>query len=141
MNSHDQVILTTDLALVINSTYLVLIRRAKPPFMDKFVLPGGHVEEGETLAEACAREAVEEIGFKVNPNILRLLAVLDDPKRDPRHGRRVSVVFTVDVTPRALCDLAAGSDAASLELRSIASLQSEEMGFDHFKVIQLLRQK
>lgn len=133
--------LTADLALTVNSMYLVLIRRAKPPFMDKLVLPGGHVEGEETMAEACAREAFEEIGFKVDPRALRLLTILDDPKRDPRPGRRVSAVFTIDVTPRDLSNLIAGSDAASLELRKITELKPEEVGFDHFEAIKLLARR
>ncbi len=134
-------LLTVDLALTVNGVYLVLIKRAKPPFMDKLVLPGGHVEDGETLAAACAREAFEEIGFCVNPSTLRLLMVLDDPKRDPRPGRRVSAVFTIDVALHALSALAAGSDAASLELRKIATLKSEEVGFDHFEAVKLLARR
>ncbi|WP_051935508.1 NUDIX domain-containing protein [Deinococcus sp. YIM 77859] len=38
-------------------------------------LPGGHVERGEGLAEAAAREAEEEVGVRVNPAELRFLGV------------------------------------------------------------------
>lgn len=38
-------------------------------------LPGGHVEPGEGLAEAAAREAREEVGVRVDPATLRFLGV------------------------------------------------------------------
>lgn len=38
-------------------------------------LPGGHVERGEGLAEAAAREAREELGVQVAPGDFRFLGV------------------------------------------------------------------
>lgn len=38
-------------------------------------LPGGHVEPGEGLAEAAAREALEEVGVQVETSALRALGV------------------------------------------------------------------
>ena len=34
---------------------------------DKYIIPGGGVEEGETFAECCAREIKEETGMIVKP--------------------------------------------------------------------------
>ena len=39
-------------------------RRARPPWAGRFSLPGGVVEAGETLAEAAARELLEETGVE-----------------------------------------------------------------------------
>ena len=46
---------------------ILLVRRARAPGRDLFSLPGGVVEAGETLAEAVAREVLEETGVTVEP--------------------------------------------------------------------------
>ena len=109
--------------------------------MDKLVLPGGHFEEtDQSLSAACAREALEEIGFEVDPDELKLLTVLDDPKRDPRPGRRISVVFTIDVSSRnCLENCGPASDARAIEIREINGLTEEEIGFDHWEVVKILK--
>src|SRR5207244_330758 len=43
----------------------------------QWVLPGGAMESGESLAEACAREMLEETGVTVR--VARLLGVYSDP--------------------------------------------------------------
>jgi ADP-ribose pyrophosphatase YjhB (NUDIX family) len=43
----------------------------------QWVLPGGALQSGESLAEACAREMLEETGVTVR--VMRLLGVYSDP--------------------------------------------------------------
>jgi len=42
---------------------VLLVRRGRPPLRGLWSLPGGHVEAGETLAEAVRREILEETGI------------------------------------------------------------------------------
>lgn len=44
---------------------VLLLRRALPPRAGTWVFPGGFVEWGETMEEAAAREAMEEVGVAV----------------------------------------------------------------------------
>jgi 8-oxo-dGTP diphosphatase len=56
---------------------VLLIRRGHPPFKGKFALPGGFVEVGETVEDACRRELMEETGVKAGR--LELIGVYSDP--------------------------------------------------------------
>lgn len=49
------------------SQSILLIKRAKPPYEACWSLPGGRVEEGESLYEAAKREVQEETGLHVTP--------------------------------------------------------------------------
>ena len=44
---------------------LLLIERGKPPGLGLWTIPGGRVEYGESLVDACQREVLEETGITV----------------------------------------------------------------------------
>jgi 8-oxo-dGTP diphosphatase len=48
--------LTVDCVITDEAGDIVLIRRKHEPFKDSFALPGGFVEVGETVEDACRRE-------------------------------------------------------------------------------------
>ena len=53
-------------ALVLDSAgRLLLMRRAHEPALGKLGLPGGIIEPGESVEEACAREVFEETGIEL----------------------------------------------------------------------------
>ncbi len=49
--------------LVVDDGQVLLVKRGKPPLQGYWSLPGGHLETGETLAAAAAREVLEETGI------------------------------------------------------------------------------
>lgn len=57
---------------------MLLVKRAKPPFMWAF--PGGHVEFGETTLAAAARELAEETG--VTADLTQLIGLYDIIRAD-----------------------------------------------------------
>jgi 8-oxo-dGTP diphosphatase len=67
-------------AVVIEGDSVLLVRRGREPFLDRWSLPGGAVELGETLEQAVAREVEEEAGLAVTP--VSALKALDRIERD-----------------------------------------------------------
>lgn len=56
---------------------VLLMRRAGTGFFDGlWGLPGGHVEEGESLAQTACREMREELGINLQPSGLETLGVI-----------------------------------------------------------------
>jgi 8-oxo-dGTP diphosphatase len=108
---------------------VLMVRRKKDPFKDHLSLPGGFVNEGETIEEAMKREALEETSLEVEP--VDILGVYSDPKRDPRK-HIVTVVFIgiiVGGTSRA------GDDAASIEWVKLANIERQHVAFDHIQIL------
>jgi 8-oxo-dGTP diphosphatase len=119
--------LTTDCVVIDGKGRLLLIRRGHPPFKGKYALPGGFVEVGETVEDACRRELMEETGVKAGK--LELIGVYSDPSRDPR-GHTCSVVFLTRVaraTPKA------GDDAAAAEW--VEAWSKLDLAFDHARIV------
>ena len=74
--------LTADVLIFDGAGRLLLIRRKGHPFMGKWALPGGFVEEGESADAAAARELWEETGL--TGAVLSPAGFFSDPGRDPR---------------------------------------------------------
>jgi 8-oxo-dGTP diphosphatase len=93
-----------DVIIELDGGRIVVIERKHEPL--GWALPGGFVDEGETLAAAARREAKEETGLDVE--ITELFHCYSDPARDPRQ-HTVSTVFL----GRARGEPAGGDDAAN----------------------------
>ncbi len=67
-------------AVAIKDGKILLVKRAFDPGAGKWSVPGGMVEIGEKLSEACIRETEEETGLKVE--VLELINVFDMIDKD-----------------------------------------------------------
>jgi nucleoside triphosphatase len=59
-------------ALIVNKEGKILLTKSHKWF-DRYTLPGGHIEVGETMKEAIAREAKEETGLEVEVGEMLLI--------------------------------------------------------------------
>ena len=66
--------------VVFRGDEVLLIKRGKPPVSDRWSIPGGAQEIGETVREAALREVSEETGIEIE--IVGLIDVVDGITRD-----------------------------------------------------------
>jgi 8-oxo-dGTP diphosphatase len=116
---------TVDVVILLEGDRVVLVRRGSPP--PGWALPGGFVDEGETLEAAAVREAKEETGLDVE--LTDLLYVYSDPRRDPRR-HTTSTVFL----GRASGAPAGGDDAAEARAFAWTALPAP-VAFDHAEIL------
>ena len=124
---------TTDVIIYDPARGVVIVRRRNEPH--GYALPGGFVDEGESVEAAAVREAREETSLEVR--LTGLLGVYSRPDRDPR-SHTLSVVFV----GRALHSdaLRAGDDAAEAAFYSLDALPSPIV-FDHADILQDFREE
>ena len=105
---------------------IVLIERKNEP--RGLALPGGFVDIGETVEEALIREMKEETNLDVE--ILSLVGIYSDPKRDPRF-HTVSIVFSC----KAYGKPKAQSDAKDVNIFKLEEIPFDKLVFDHKKIL------
>jgi len=108
---------------------VLLIERKHAPFEGAWALPGGHVDEGESLEACVLRELAEETG--VSEIELAQFRAFGDPGRDPR-GWYITVAFAALVDKERI-QLAAASDARAAGWHPVFALPP--LAFDHAKII------
>ncbi|TFG24332.1 MAG: NUDIX hydrolase [Promethearchaeota archaeon] len=125
-------LLTVDAVILYEKDKLVLIKRKNPPFQGEYALPGGFVDIGETVEDACIREAKEETN--INVKITRLIGVYSNPARDPR-GHVVSIAYLCE--PKTKKEKPkAQDDAMSLEIVPFSKVPSLKLAFDHMEILK-----
>lgn len=120
---------TVDVILQRGSKVL-MVRRSKDPFKGQLALPGGFVNEGETTEDAMKREVIEETSLEVEP--IEILGVYSDPKRDPR--KHIMTIVFVGIIVGGLDR--AGDDAESIEWVELATIQKQQIAFDHLTILR-----
>ena len=119
--------LTVD-AVWIRRGRVLLGRRAHPPFVGQWALPGGFVELRETVEQTVVRELAEETALRAHP--VAIVGVYSGPDRDPRKPT-TTVAFLMRGRGAAPTG---GSDAAAARWVPLAEARS--LAFDHDRILR-----
>lgn len=106
---------------------IVIIERSNPPF--GWALPGGFVDNYESLEDAVRREMKEETDLELLD--LKQFHAYSKPDRDPRF-HTIGVVFTAKGKGRPR----AGDDAAGLKVIKLEDIGKINFAFDHLQIIK-----
>jgi len=117
---------TVDCIVELPGDRIVLIRRRNEPV--GWALPGGFVDEGEALHDACVREVKEETGLNVD--LSEQFFTYSDPARDPRK-HTISTVFI----GWAEGDPKGSDDAADARGFTLDTIPLAELVFDHSTIV------
>jgi bifunctional NMN adenylyltransferase/nudix hydrolase len=137
---------TTD-AVVVQSGHILLIQRGGFPGKGQWAMPGGFIDQYETLDNCVIRELREETGLKVPEKVLRGSIVhkdvFDNPGRSTR-GRTIThaYLFHLDDTAE-LPRVKGGDDAAKAQWIPIAEFNDMQpvMYEDHWSIIRNMLDK
>lgn len=128
--------------VVVQSGHVLLVERKAMPGKGLWALPGGFVNQHETLREAALRELREETRLAVPLPVLEgsiaASRTFDDPHRSLR-GRTITTAFLVRLTDREeLPRVKGGDDAARARWHPLGTLERGRMFEDHHAIIEAM---
>ena len=105
-------------AFIFDGPRVLVIQRGRPPGEGLWSVPGGRLETGETLAQAVAREVLEETGLSVE--VGPFVCVLE--RFDPQHESHFVILDYLARVVAPSRELAAGTDARDVRWVTDAEL-------------------
>lgn len=126
-------------AVVEQSGHILVVKRRAEPGKGLWALPGGHLEEFETLEDGVIRELREETKIKVPDPVLRgsihNTHMFDDPHRS-NIGRVITYAAHIKLAGDTKLPKVKGADDAEKAVwLPIGDLREEDMFDDHFAII------
>jgi bifunctional NMN adenylyltransferase/nudix hydrolase len=126
-------------AVVVQSGHVLLVKRKAMPGAGLWALPGGFLDQQETLLEGAIRELKEETKIKVPVPVLRgsikRQHTFDAPNRSLR-GRTITTAFFIDLGFSAELPKVKGSDDAEVaKWVPFKDINPSQMFEDHFSIL------
>ena len=119
--------------VVLRGSDVLLIRRAEPPRKDRWSIPGGKQERGETVRDAAHREIREETGVEIA--LIGLVDVVDGISRDAT-GAAISHYTLIDFAAEWVSgEPVAGDDAAEARWTSLENLDDYRLWSETRRII------
>ena len=128
-------------AVVVQCGHVLVVRRKAKPGKGLIALPGGFLQQDETLLDGMLRELREETSLKVPRPVLQGSIVenhvFDNPDRSLR-GRTITHAYFIQLKAGKLPPVKGGDDASKAWWMSLSDLYAHEDSFfeDHFQIVQ-----
>lgn len=129
---------TTD-TVVVQSGHVLLVKRGAMPGKGLWALPGGFLDQGETLLNGAIRELKEETKIKVPVPVLKGSIkdskTFDHPNRSSR-GRTITTAFYIDLGfDDKLPKVTGADDAEKARWVPFNEVDRTQMFEDHFAIL------
>ena len=126
-------------AVVIQSGHILLVKRKASPGKGLWALPGGFINQSETLLDASIRELKEETRLKVPTPVLKGSIknqhTFDDPGRSTR-GRTITTAFHFELGDSTKLPKVTGADdAEKAKWVPLSEIDPCQMYEDHYDII------
>jgi len=125
-------------AVVVQSGHILLVKRGDMPGKNLQALPGGFLNQDETMLDGCIRELKEETKIKVPVPVLKgsikESKTFDAPNRSQR-GRTITQAYFIDLGVGELPKVKGSDDAADAYWLPFSKLRQEEFFEDHYHII------
>jgi ADP-ribose pyrophosphatase YjhB (NUDIX family) len=100
---------------------ILWVRRRTPPYAGAWAIPGGFLENGETIEEGAAREVREETRLAVDPRDLRLYGVMSLPD--------LNQVYISVAGPLPNHDYGPTAEASEVRMFTRAEVENLQIGY------------
>lgn len=125
-------------AVVVQSGHILLVKRGDMPGKGLWALPGGFLNQEETMLDGAIRELKEETKIKVPVPVLKgsikESKTFDAPNRSAR-GRTITQAFYIDLGVGELPKVKGSDDAAKAFWVPFKDVKQELLFEDHFHII------
>jgi bifunctional NMN adenylyltransferase/nudix hydrolase len=125
-------------AVVVQSGHILLVKRGDMPGKGLWALPGGFLNQEETMLDGAIRELKEETKIKVPVPVLKgsikASKTFDAPNRSSR-GRTITQAFLIDLGVGELPKVKGSDDAEKAFWVPFNQVKQEKMFEDHFHII------
>jgi bifunctional NMN adenylyltransferase/nudix hydrolase len=124
--------------VVVQSGHILLVKRGDMPGKGQWALPGGFLNQDETMLDGAIRELREETRIKVPVPVLKgsikSSKTFDAPNRSTR-GRTITQAFHLDLGVGDLPKVKGADDAEKAFWVPFNQVKQEKMFEDHFHII------
>lgn len=125
-------------AVVVQSGHILLVKRGDMPGRGLWALPGGFLNQDETMLDGAIRELREETRIKVPVPVLKgsikASKTFDAPNRSSR-GRTITQAFYIDLGVGELPKVKGSDDAEEAFWVPFNEVRQELLFEDHFHII------